>query len=85
MNMPIDEEGRVHFTTTLFALVRVNLQIFMRSMDEMDQADHELRAAIARTWPFTKRDGKLDLLVPPASGRIKSSCYHEVLCCWPEP
>ena len=26
MNMPIDDEGRVNFTTTLFALVRVNLQ-----------------------------------------------------------
>jgi hypothetical protein len=67
MNMPIDDEGKVHFTTTLFALVRVNLQIFMRSMDEMDQADLELRATIARSWPHTKRDGKLDLLVPPAS------------------
>jgi len=34
-------------------------------MDEMDQADQELRLAIGRSWPFTKRDGKLDLLVPP--------------------
>ena len=34
-------------------------------MDEMDQADQELRAAIQHTWPFTKRDGKLELLVPP--------------------
>jgi hypothetical protein len=34
-------------------------------MDEMDQADQELRQAIGRSWPFTKRDGKLDLLVPP--------------------
>lgn len=66
MNMPVDVEGKVHFTTTLFALVRVNLSIFMRSMDEMDQADQELRYTIGRSWPFTKRDGKLDLLVPPA-------------------
>eukprot|EP00094_Tigriopus_californicus_P013635 TCALIF_13192-PA protein Name:"Similar to CAC Voltage-dependent calcium channel type A subunit alpha-1 (Apis mellifera)" AED:0.16 eAED:0.16 QI:0/0.61/0.47/0.84/0.77/0.89/19/0/1097 len=64
MNMPIDDEGKVHFTTTLFALVRVNLQIFVRSMDEMDQADQELRTTIGRTWPFVKRDGKIDLLVP---------------------
>ena len=68
MNMPVDDEGKVHFTTTLFALVRVNLQIFMRSMDEMDQADQELRASIGRTWPFVKRDGKIDLLVPRPSG-----------------
>ena len=68
MNMPVDVEGKVHFTTTLFALVRVNLQIFMRGMDEMDQADQELRHAIGKSWPFTKRDGKLDLLVPPPEG-----------------
>lgn len=70
MNMPIDDEGRVHFTTTLFALVRVNLNIFMRPMDEMDQADQELRATIIRTWPFMRRDTKLDLLVPQPSGRF---------------
>ena len=39
MNMPVDEEGKVHFKTTLFALILINLQIFMRSMEEMDQAD----------------------------------------------
>ena len=44
---------------------RACVQIFMRSMDEMDQADQELRQAISHTWPFTKRDGKLELLVPP--------------------
>ena len=37
-------------------------------MDEMDQADQELRQTIGRIWPFTKRDGKLDLLVPPPQG-----------------
>ena len=68
MNMPVDVEGKVHFSSTLFSLVRVNLTIFMRSMDEMDQADQELRQTIGRIWPFTKRDGKLDLLVPPPQG-----------------
>ena len=68
MNMPVDIEGKVHFTTTLFALVRVNLQIFIRGMDEMDGADQELRLSIGKSWPFTKRDGKLDLLVPPPEG-----------------
>ena len=27
MNMPVDEAGKVHFTTTLFALIRENLSI----------------------------------------------------------
>ena len=68
MNMPVDIEGKVHFKTTLFALVRINLQIFLRSMDEMDQADQELRAAISKIWPFVKRDGSIDIIVPPSEG-----------------
>ena len=54
MNMPVDEEGKVHFKSTLFSLIRINLQIFMRSMEEMDQADQELRAAIQKSWPYTR-------------------------------
>ena len=72
MNRPVDIEGKVHFKTTLFALVRINLQIFLRSMDEMDQADQELRAAISKIWPFVKRDGSIDIIVPPAEGIINS-------------
>lgn len=30
MNMPVDDEGKVLFTTTLFALIRENLSIKMR-------------------------------------------------------
>lgn len=30
MNMPVDEDGKVSFTTTLFALIRENLNIKMR-------------------------------------------------------
>ena len=63
MNMPIDKEGRVAFTTTLFALIRDNLKINVRESAEMDQADLELRATIMKVWPIT-RAGKIDLLVP---------------------
>lgn len=31
MNMPLDDEGKVNFTTTLFALIRENLNIKMRT------------------------------------------------------
>ena len=61
--MPIDKEGRVAFTTTLFALIRDNLKINVRESAEMDQADLELRATIMKVWPIT-RAGKIDLLVP---------------------
>ena len=30
MNMPVDADGKVHFTTTLFALIRENLSVKMR-------------------------------------------------------
>ena len=46
--MPLDEEGKVQFTTTLFALIRENLSIKMRSAEEMDQADMELRETILK-------------------------------------
>jgi hypothetical protein len=31
MNMPVDGDGKVNFTTTLFALIRENLSIKIRS------------------------------------------------------
>ncbi|XP_037935062.1 voltage-dependent calcium channel type A subunit alpha-1 isoform X8 [Teleopsis dalmanni] len=64
MNMPLDDELRVQFTTTLFALIRENLSIKMRSAEEMDQADSELRETITNIWPLQAKK-MLDLLVPP--------------------
>ncbi|XP_049283428.1 voltage-dependent calcium channel type A subunit alpha-1-like isoform X5 [Anopheles funestus] len=64
MNMPVDEEGRVGFTTTLFALIRENLSIKMRPAEEMDQADMELRQTIRQIWPIQAKK-MVDLLVPP--------------------
>ncbi|KOB73804.1 Cacophony, partial [Operophtera brumata] len=63
MNMPLDDEGKVNFTTTLFALIRENLNIKMRSAEEMDQADRELRVTITHIWPLQAKK-MLDLLVP---------------------
>ncbi|XP_053696424.1 voltage-dependent calcium channel type A subunit alpha-1 [Sabethes cyaneus] len=63
MNMPLDAEGKVGFTTTLFALIRENLNIKMRTAEEMDQADQELRHTISHIWPLQAKK-MLDLLVP---------------------
>uniref|UniRef100_A0A182NRJ5 Voltage-dependent calcium channel type A subunit alpha-1 n=1 Tax=Anopheles dirus TaxID=7168 RepID=A0A182NRJ5_9DIPT len=63
MNMPLDAEGKVAFTTTLFALIRENLNIKMRTAEEMDQADMELRHTISHIWPLQAKK-MLDLLVP---------------------
>ncbi|CAM4922480.1 unnamed protein product [Rotaria socialis] len=75
MNMPIDENRQVHFTTTLFALIRESLRIKMDTTAEgMDEADHELREVICKLWPnLAKKTVKLheggtkpllDLVVP---------------------
>ncbi|KAG4066501.1 hypothetical protein HA402_007137 [Bradysia odoriphaga] len=64
MNMPVDSDGNVNFTTTLFALIRENLGIHMRAAEEMDQADEELRRTITHMWPL-QGPKMADLLVPP--------------------
>ena len=69
MNMPLDQEGKVNFTTTLFSLIRENLSIKMRSAEEMDQADVELRDTILNVWPFTAKE-KIELLVPTTRGNF---------------
>ncbi|XP_050430003.1 voltage-dependent calcium channel type A subunit alpha-1 isoform X6 [Adelges cooleyi] len=63
MNMPVDQDGKVQFTTTLFALIRENLNIKMRCAEEMDQADEELRETIRHIWPLQAKK-ILDLLIP---------------------
>ena len=69
MNMPLDQEGKVNFTTTLFALIRENLNIKMRSAEEMDQADVELRETVVKIWPLTARE-KIEILVPATRGML---------------
>ncbi|KAJ6647412.1 Voltage-dependent calcium channel type A subunit alpha-1, partial [Pseudolycoriella hygida] len=64
MNMPVDADGNVTFTTTLFALIRENLSIHMRPAEEMDKADEELRETIKHMWPL-QGPKMIDLLVPP--------------------
>ncbi|XP_050452304.1 voltage-dependent calcium channel type A subunit alpha-1 isoform X4 [Cataglyphis hispanica] len=63
MNMPVDDDGKVNFTTTLFALIRENLSIKMRCADEMNQANEELRDTIRSIWPLQAKK-MLDLLIP---------------------
>ncbi|XP_036142401.1 voltage-dependent calcium channel type A subunit alpha-1 isoform X6 [Monomorium pharaonis] len=63
MNMPMDDDGKVNFTTTLFALIRENLSIKMRCADEMNQANEELRDTIRNIWPLQAKK-MLDLLIP---------------------
>uniref|UniRef100_A0A914Y1L2 Voltage-dependent calcium channel alpha-1 subunit IQ domain-containing protein n=1 Tax=Panagrolaimus superbus TaxID=310955 RepID=A0A914Y1L2_9BILA len=65
MNMPVAENGTVHFTTTLFALIRESLSIKMRPVEEMDEADEELRQTLRKIWPLKAKKNMIDLVVPP--------------------
>uniref|UniRef100_A0A0N4ZYK0 Voltage-dependent calcium channel type A subunit alpha-1 n=1 Tax=Parastrongyloides trichosuri TaxID=131310 RepID=A0A0N4ZYK0_PARTI len=65
MNMPVSEDGTVHFTTTLFALIRESLSIKMRPVEEMDEADEELRQTLRKIWPLKAKKNMIDLVVPP--------------------
>lgn len=69
MNMPINDEGKVNFTTTLFALIRENLGIKMVSPDDklkktQDQKDRELRETILKLYPLQAKK-MIDKLIPP--------------------
>jgi voltage-dependent calcium channel N type alpha-1B len=80
MNMPVDENGCVHFTTTLFALIRESLSIKMRAdPDEMDKADEELKDTVKKLWPLQSVK-KLDLLVPPKD-KLHGMPNRRVLTC----
>nr|CDJ96821.1 Protein UNC-2, isoform c [Haemonchus contortus] len=65
MNMPVADDGTVHFTTTLFALIRESLSIKMRPVEEMDEADEELRQTLKKIWPLKAKKNMIDLVVPP--------------------
>ncbi|XP_070176328.1 voltage-dependent calcium channel type A subunit alpha-1-like [Littorina saxatilis] len=63
MNMPVAEDGTVHFTTTLFALIRESLMIKTGPAEEMDRMDEEMKETIRRLWSVQGRK-MLDMLMP---------------------
>uniref|UniRef100_T1IJS6 EF-hand domain-containing protein n=1 Tax=Strigamia maritima TaxID=126957 RepID=T1IJS6_STRMM len=76
MNMPMNESGKVHFSTTFFALIRENLCIKMHNGGpmtdvEMDKNDRELREVVKKIWPLETRK-TLDYFVPQPEGRLGS-------------
>eukprot|EP00062_Callorhinchus_milii_P011414 gi/632957387/ref/XP_007894449.1/ PREDICTED: voltage-dependent N-type calcium channel subunit alpha-1B [Callorhinchus milii] len=65
MNMPIAEDGSVHFTSTLVALIRTALDIKIAGGGAFQQqSDAELRKELTTVWPNLSQK-MLDMLVPP--------------------
>ncbi|KAJ3600005.1 hypothetical protein NHX12_033957 [Muraenolepis orangiensis] len=64
MNMPVDEEMTVHFTSTLMALIRTALEVKIeRGGEGRGQMDIDLQKEIGVIWPHVSQKN-LDLLVP---------------------
>ncbi|KAL2097786.1 hypothetical protein ACEWY4_006993 [Coilia grayii] len=64
MNMPVDEDMTVHFTSTLMSLIRTALEIkIARGGEDRVQLDTELQKEISIIWPHLSQK-TLDLLVP---------------------
>ncbi|XP_067369389.1 voltage-dependent R-type calcium channel subunit alpha-1E isoform X3 [Channa argus] len=64
MNMPVDDDMCVHFTSTLMALIRTALEIkIARGGEDRNQMDLDLQKEISVIWPHLSQKN-LDLLVP---------------------
>ncbi|KAJ7992826.1 hypothetical protein DPEC_G00266050 [Dallia pectoralis] len=64
MNMPVDDEMTVHFTSTLMALIRTALEVkIARGGEDRGQMDSDLQKEINIIWPHLSQK-TLDLLVP---------------------
>ncbi|KAM7400508.1 hypothetical protein PAMA_004951 [Pampus argenteus] len=64
MNMPVDEDMSVHFTSTLMSLIRTALDIkIARGGEDRIALDAELQKEISIIWPYLPQK-TLDLLVP---------------------
>uniref|UniRef100_A0A4W5S0W7 Voltage-dependent calcium channel type A subunit alpha-1 n=1 Tax=Hucho hucho TaxID=62062 RepID=A0A4W5S0W7_9TELE len=62
MNMPVDEDMSVHFTSTLMSLIRTALEIKIARGQGMT-LDTELQKEISVIWPYLPQK-TLDVLVP---------------------
>ncbi|KAK1878471.1 putative voltage-dependent R-type calcium channel subunit alpha-1E [Dissostichus eleginoides] len=64
MNMPVDEDMSVHFTSTLMSLIRTALDIkIARGGEDRIALDSELQKEVSIIWPYLPQK-TLDLLVP---------------------
>ncbi|XP_062407950.1 voltage-dependent R-type calcium channel subunit alpha-1E-like [Sardina pilchardus] len=64
MNMPVDEDMTVHFTSCLMSLIRTALEVkIARGGEDRVQLDTELQKEISIIWPHLSQK-TLDLLVP---------------------
>uniref|UniRef100_A0A3Q3EG10 Calcium channel, voltage-dependent, R type, alpha 1E subunit a n=1 Tax=Labrus bergylta TaxID=56723 RepID=A0A3Q3EG10_9LABR len=64
MNMPVDEDMSVHFTSTLMALIRTALEVkIARGGEDRNQMDLDLQKEIGVIWPHLSQKS-LELLVP---------------------
>ncbi|MGH0154006.1 UNVERIFIED_CONTAM: hypothetical protein FKN15_040627 [Acipenser sinensis] len=88
MNMPVDEEMTVHFTSTLMALIRTALEVnIARGGEDRQQMDAELQKDISLIWPHLSQKS-LDYLVPIHKGgedrqQMDAELQKDISLIWP--
>ncbi|CAB1326382.1 unnamed protein product [Coregonus sp. 'balchen'] len=76
MNMPVDEDMSVHFTSTLMSLIRTALEIkIARGGEDRVALDTELQKEISVIWPYLPQK-TLDVLVPINKGQTHTGERH---------
>uniref|UniRef100_A0A8C9WB04 Voltage-dependent calcium channel type A subunit alpha-1 n=1 Tax=Scleropages formosus TaxID=113540 RepID=A0A8C9WB04_SCLFO len=79
MNMPVDEDMSVHFTSTLMALIRTALEIkIARGGEDRGQLDTELQKEISIIWPHLSQK-TLDTLVPVTDDMTVGKIYASMM------
>ena len=82
LNIPLDNDKAINFTTVLFGLIRESLKIKVLNFDEigneklyeleLEKYNDELRSIIKKIWPFVPIE-KLNIALPFRDGIIKKN------------
>ncbi|XP_028408443.1 voltage-dependent R-type calcium channel subunit alpha-1E-like [Dendronephthya gigantea] len=80
MNMPLDSDGTVEFTATLFALVRTALGV-LTDNNNLKKNDKEMQALLKRVWPkLTKNTLDKIMPKPPRNAGAQQMTVGKIYC-----
>ncbi|CAB3996293.1 voltage-dependent N-type calcium channel subunit alpha-1B-like [Paramuricea clavata] len=80
MNMPLDADGTVEFTATLFALVRTALGV-LTDNNNLKKNDKEMQALLKRVWPkLTKNTLDKIMPKPPRDAGTQQMTVGKIYC-----
>ena len=69
MNIPVDDNGMVHFKTCLFAMCREALGFYMKDVEHQTKGDQELYSLLKAYWPQHAKSRVVNLCLPQDEGQ----------------